>query len=290
MLRLLIWILSQPLFWAFAGITGGPYLFFRGFRLLRLKRRIMNVPRSTIRGAALGRVEVSGTAAGPYTLIAPLSQTECLYYRLQVESNPRGDLGRKIHEMCAPLFLDDGTGMLMIYPQGAELRFAPSYRRAEYGKLAAMLASRYNNQPPEFSQEYTIKAGDRIFVLGTLIENHWAHKGLVPDSTDLSRLGPGFVGGAEADLQRREEFPFLNPGAPSGAAVATSVQFDLNPPVIMVKGNGLFVVSGDTEHELLTKLGWRSLFCIWGGPLAVLWGLWELLVVRPGLAGTPFAR
>ena len=287
MLRLLIWTLSQPLFWALAGIAGGPYFFFRGFHLLQLKRRVMNVPRSSIRSAALGPVEVSGTAVGPYTLIAPLSQTECLYYRLVVESNPRGDLGRKIHELCAPLFLDDGTGMLMIYPQGADLRFPPSYRRAEYGKLAAMLASRYRNQSPEFSQEYTIKAGDRIFVLGTLVENRWEKKNT---DTELSRVGPGFVGGAEADLQRREEFPFLNPSVPSGAAVATPVQFDLNPPVILVKGKGLFVISGGSEHELLTRLGWSSLLCIWGGPLAALWGLWELLIIRPGLIGTPLAR
>ena len=101
----------------------------------------MNVPTSSIRAAALGPVEVSGKAIGPYTLVVPLSQSDCRYYRLVVESNPRGDLGKRVNEMCAPLFLDDGTGIVMVYPKGSELRLKPSYQRAEYGKLAMALTS-----------------------------------------------------------------------------------------------------------------------------------------------------
>lgn len=289
MLRLLVWLLSQPLCWALAGVAGGPYLFFRGFRVLQLKRRIMNTPRSSIRSAALGPVEVSGTAVGPYTLIAPMSRADCLYYRLVVESNPRGDLGRKVHEMCAPLFLDDGTGTLMIYPHGAELRMTPSCQRAEYGAAAALVATRYSRQIPEFSQEYTIKPGDKIFVLGTLVENAWARKVSSPDA-DLSRIGPGFVSDAEADLQRRDAFPFLDASVPAGATVQTEEQFDLKTGVIMVKGKAPFIISSDDEHDLLTKLGWKSLLCIWGGPIAALWGLWMLLIVRPGFIGSPLVR
>ena len=110
-------------FLAVAGVVLGPYFFFRGFRLLQLKRRVMNVPTSSIRAAALGPVEVSGKAIGPYTLVVPLSQSDCRYYRLVVESNPRGDPGKRVNEMCAPLFLDDGTGIVMVYPKGSELRF-----------------------------------------------------------------------------------------------------------------------------------------------------------------------
>src|SRR5512135_1878506 len=104
----------------------------------------------------------------------------------------------------------------------------------------------------------------------------------------MSRIGPGFVGDAEADLLRREALPYLDPSAPSGVTVETQQTFDLNPPAILTKGNGPFIISGDSEHELLTKLNWQSLFCIWGGPMATLWGIWELVFVRPGLIGSPF--
>jgi hypothetical protein len=100
----IFWLLSQPLFWAVLGIGLGPYVFFRGFRLLQLKRRIMGVPRSTIRAAAIGPVEVSGTVVGPYTLIAPLSQHDCLYYRLKIQSNPHHDLANKIHKIVREQF------------------------------------------------------------------------------------------------------------------------------------------------------------------------------------------
>jgi hypothetical protein len=94
------------------------------------------------------------------------------------------------------------------------------------------------------------------------------------------------VSAAEADLQRQEAFPLLSAFAPIGPP-DHSKEFDLNPPVVMLKRDGPFVISNDSQSELLTELSWRSLVCIWGGPVAALWGLWEILVVRPGLLGTP---
>jgi hypothetical protein len=60
--RFLFWLASQPLVWAALGIVVGPYWFYRGFRLLQRKRLILDIPRSTIRGAAVGAVEISGKA------------------------------------------------------------------------------------------------------------------------------------------------------------------------------------------------------------------------------------
>jgi len=285
MIDLLIWILSQPLFWAVTGILVGPVMFYRGFRLLQLKRRISSVPRSTIRAAAVGPVEISGTAMGPYTLVSPLSQCDCLYYRLVVESNPQGDLKNKINELCAPLYINDGTGMVMVYPHGSDLRLKASDKRTDYFNLALMITARTRGERPEFSQEYTIRPGDKLFVLGTLQVNTWRK----PPSTepdDCSRIGPGFLGAGEAGLQRSEALPLLSAFAPVGM-LDTSTEFDLNPPVIMVKGNGPFVISRDSQSDLLSKLSWRSLVCIWGGPVAALWRLWAILVVHPIVVGTP---
>ncbi len=276
MIRLLIWLLSQPLLWAGLGVTFGPYFFWRGFRLLQRKRLIMDTPRSTVRAAALGCVEVSGKAVGPYTLVAPLSGVDCLYYRLAIESNPQGDLRTKIREMCAPLFLDDGTGTVMIFLCGAELLLPPSSDRSEYGKLALAL-TRYSEGTPEFAQEYCIKPGDTIFVMGTLRENPWAKKNPLAESSELSRIGPGFVGRAEADLLRREAYPALDPTVPAGADVDSPNQFDLHPPVILMKSEGPLVVSSDSQRELAARLNLKSILYIWGGPVAALWGLWEIL-------------
>jgi hypothetical protein len=276
MIRPLLWLLGQPLFWAGLGVLFGPYSFWRGFRELQHKRLIMDTPRSTIRGAALGRVELTGKTTGPYTVVAPLSQTDCFYYRLAVESNPQGDLRNKIHEMCAPLFLDDGTGRLMIFPQGAELQMPPSSERSEYGKLAFAF-TRFSQDSPEFAQEYSIKPGDTIFVLGTLQENPWAEKNPTAECNELSRIGPGFVSMGEAELIRREAYPYLDPKLPAGAALAPPGKFDLHPPVILMRGDGPFIISADSPRELVAKLNLKSALYIWGGPIAALWGLWEIL-------------
>ena len=276
MIRLLIWLLSQPLLWAALGVASGPYFFWRGFRLLQRKRVILDTPRSTIRAAALGSVEITGKAVGPYTLVAPLSHTDCFYYRLVIESNPQGDLRKNIQEMCAPIFLDDGTGTLMIYPQGSELLLPPSGERGEYGKLALAL-TKFSEGSPEFAQEYCIKPEDTIFVLGTLQENPWAKKDPIAESSELSRIGPGFVGDAEADLLRREAYPYLDPKLPSGATVASPREFDFHPPVILMQGDGPFVISSDSQRDLAAKLNLQSVLYIWGGPIAALWGLWEIL-------------
>jgi hypothetical protein len=151
----------------------------------------------------------------------------------------------------------------MIYPQGSELLMAPSCDRSEYGKLVGTLAS-FSEGSPEFAQEYSIKPGDTIFVLGTLRENPWAKKDPISECNELSRIGPGFIGPGEADLLRREAYPYLDPKLPAGAALSSPDAFDLQPPVILMRGDGPFIISTDSQRELVARLNWKSLVYIWG--------------------------
>jgi hypothetical protein len=275
MIRLLLWLLNQALFWAVMGVVFGPVLFLRGFRLLQRKRLIMDIPRSTIRGAALGPVEISGKAVGPYTLVAPLSQADCLYYRVAVHSNPKKDFSNtKMRELSVPLYVDDGTGKMMLYPEHCELQLDPSEQRAEYGK-AALAMEGYSADGAEFVQEYCIRPGDQLYILGTLQENPWAKRNPVAECSELSRIGPGFVSQGEADLLRHAAYPALDPTLPSGMD-ATPDDFEFHPPVILMKGNGPFVISTRSEREMVDSLTWKSFLYIWGGPLAALWGLWQI--------------
>jgi len=269
----IVWLLSQPLLWAGLGLGIGPFLFVRGFRLFQRHRLIMDIPRSTVRAAALGPVEISGKAVGPYTLVATLSHSDCLYYRIVVESRWRSNLPKS--ELCAPLYLDDGSGKLMIYPSGAELQI-PASEGLDYPSAAMTVPSR-SNGTSELSREYCIRPGDEIFVLGTLQENRWARKDPTIECSELSRIGPGFVSADEADLLQREALPILDRALPSRAAIAVPSEFDLHPSVILMKGAGPFVISTKSQREVVANLRWKSLLYIWGGPVAALWGLWEIL-------------
>jgi hypothetical protein len=274
MIQLIAWLLSQRLFWAALAVLVGPAVFVRGFRLLERKRLIMDIPRSTIRSAALGPIEICGKAVGPYTLVAPISQSDCLYYRVAVQSNPKGDQkNSKMRELCAPLFLDDGSGRVMIYPARCDLQIEASDRREDYGKTGRAPAGLAFGGDAEFLEEYCIRPGDQLFVLGDLQENAWAK---CDESSELSRIGPGFVSGDEADLLRQEVFPVLEKVIPAGIA-APAPEFDYHPPVILMKGRGPFVISTESQREIVAELGWKSFLYVWGGPAAALWGLWEIL-------------
>jgi hypothetical protein len=275
MIRLVAWLINQLLFWAIVGVIAGPVLFVRGFRLLQRKRLIMDIPRSTVRGAALGPVEIAGKAVGPYTLVSPMSFSDCFYYRVAVKSNPEGDYQNvKMRELCAPLFLDDGSGKVMIYPAHCDLQLEPSEQRADYDKVA-LAAMGINTGKPEFVTEYCIRPGDQLYILGTLQENPWAKRNPMAESSELSRIGPGYVSQGEAEVLRHEAYPVLDKTLPSGTG-AEPDEFDYHPPVILMKGNGPFIISSRSEREIVGALTWKSFLYIWGGPAAALWGLWEI--------------
>jgi hypothetical protein len=271
LLRQLLWLLSQPLFWAALGVVVGPYLFYLGFRLFQRKRLILDIPRSSVRAAAIGAVEVSGRAVGPYTLVSPLSSRDCLYYRVVIRVFRHRGSSPIIDEVCAPLFVDDGTGELMIYPAGAEMQWAGT--TGDGGEYLTHVLARHGCERQDLvdAQEYCIVPGDNIFVLGTLRENPWTTKR--PDSS-LSRIGPGFVSLDEADLLRREAFTCLNPNLPSGAAQGR--EFNLYPPTILLQGKNPFVISTHSQREVVAELAWKSFLFIWGGPLWTVWALWKL--------------
>lgn len=108
------------------GAAIGTLLFFNGFRMLRYKRLILDTPLSRIHSASIGLVEITGTPTGPKTLTAPVTKAPCYYYRVQAwqweESGRNHEWKRVLNEsLCVPFFLEDGTGRMLIDPQGAEM-------------------------------------------------------------------------------------------------------------------------------------------------------------------------
>src|SRR5437588_12530798 len=80
------------------------------------------------------------------------------------------------------------------------------------------------------AQEFCSRADESIFVVGTLRENPWADKNVDVHATTLSRIGPGFVSEAEADIQRRSVYAYLDPAAASGCLELPSAGSDLHAP------------------------------------------------------------
>jgi hypothetical protein len=279
-------LLRSPILWGVAGIGIGVRLFFRGFPFLKGKHLIQDTPTSTVRGAALGAVEVCGTVVGPYTLIAALSQTDCFYYHAIARGSSGEEKNPKEEILYVPFFLDDGTGRVMVDPRGAETDLRPSVDD-EYSSSTSDAFTRHflvrhgiSSEYPAHLEEYCIRTGDRLYVLGTLRENPGRKSAADCMAHGISQ---GFLSAAAADLQRRAALEsILPPGSslpPMPQARPAETEFDLNPPVVLMKGTSgePFFISWRSQREVVDELAWRSVLYIWGGPVLALAGLWLLV-------------
>lgn len=175
-------------FWAGVGAIAGVFLFLRGFSMLRCKRLIMNTPSSKIRSASMGLVEISGTAKGPQTVPAGITGEACYYYRAmawQLRQSGKNSEWKKVADesLYVPFFIEDPTGDALVDPQGAELdihrNFKDEFGGSFFGSHDMMPENvnafllRYGLSGSEKIrlEEYCIKPGDPLFVLGTLCRN-----------------------------------------------------------------------------------------------------------------------
>ena len=113
------------------GVCGGFYLFYSGFREMKIKRTIENIPTSKISTGAVGsNVEVKGQIDSEVqtAVQAPLSGRDCLFFSIQIQEEVRS----RRHSFWKTLdqfyshdgfYLNDGSGArAMVYVQGAEIK------------------------------------------------------------------------------------------------------------------------------------------------------------------------
>lgn len=194
-------------FWAAVGATAGVFLFVRGFNMLRCKRLILNTPSSKIRSASMGLVEISGTAKGPQTVPAGITGDACYYYRAmawQLKYSGKNQQWKKVADesLYVPFFIEDPTGDALVNPQGAELDIHRNFK----DELGDSFFSTNGMMPKNVSafllrygllgtekirlEEYCIKPGDPLFILGTLCQNTAATRWT--PSVHIAALGSSF--------------------------------------------------------------------------------------------------
>lgn len=132
----------------FAAVTGMAYavhLFFAGLKKLKFEGRLSSALSSSAGSLAMGPVELSGTAVAAASLLDPVYNRPCAYYRVDINEAHvgagkagRGLLGRlnnrdrkhycfgapvslfHADSGAVPLLLSDATGLAPVYPEGAE--------------------------------------------------------------------------------------------------------------------------------------------------------------------------
>ncbi len=136
----------------------------------------------------MGMVELRGLAVGPHTVVAPITERPCYYYRSVVwewkRSGRNSEWVRVAAEcMHVPFFLEDNTGKILIDPRSAELDLPRDFQKEfsdslftekeEVPPSVRMLLSRHGIGTTNKIkvEEFCIEPKTRLFVLGTIVEN-----------------------------------------------------------------------------------------------------------------------
>ena len=270
------------LLFGLAGFVVGIFIFVRGFRVFARKERIVNTPVSKIAGAAMGPVKFFGTAVGPYTLLAPLTEVDCFYYRASVEGGE--DLNGEPREgasecLFTPFFVEDETGRVLIDPRGAHIDLPNDYdvplAGAEMDDCVERFLARRGllEVGARGLRESTIKYGDPLFVVGELRDNR-GFTSMVDASGAMPRPGEAFLSREAASLQRREMLEAMGVGLDRvpNAPDASTEGFDVHPPAVVGKGDGNepFILARKAPQWMVEQMARRAQRAIWGGAALAL--------------------
>ena len=276
----------------------GIWSFFWGFTRLRRKRLIENTPTSTVRGLAMGFVELIGQAEKARTFTSPLTQTECVLYRYTVERYERsGRSGNWVviasgdSDYC-PFWLDDGTGKIMVFPQGAELmmpvdyQFQTGFDRTLPRNLVEFMQSNGLRHGGFFGgnslrfKEWVLVPGETVCLLGTakkagdLFNNHKETllqrieevKSHPQQMTAVDENKDGSISEEEWDnAVKKVEQALLEEELKSSSP-------DNSIDVVIGKGDArqVFILSDESQTQLLKHLSWQAFLGVFGGAVLSL--------------------
>ncbi|MDP2924388.1 MAG: GIDE domain-containing protein [Candidatus Omnitrophota bacterium] len=283
----------------------GGWYFFWGFMRLRRKRMIENISTSTIRGLALGLVELVGKASRKPLFKSPLCGVDCVAYRYTIERYERH--GKSSHWVTiasgdsfhCPFWLDDGTGKIMVFPQGAEFvlpidyEFSTGWGRGLSGNLIYFMENRgirykgFLGVDTLRFREWYIKDSQEVYVLGTAKKTHDS----AADYKDklmgrLQELKQSPTKMAEVDTNKDEQISAQEWDAAVAKVEEELLAQELKAPnieeladVVIGKGDTqkLFLISDQSQEELTKKLSWQAFGGIFGGAVLAILMFWFLL-------------
>jgi LemA protein len=226
----------------------GLFVFLIGFMDWYDQRLLECTPISRCRGAALGRVVISGSVVGLNPIPSLVAHLPSFLSRVVVEEYlRRGRSGqwRVVHkrELRMPFYVRDNSGELKVVPDGAVLWLEPdvSYSSetgiVEYSKAAGVRANEQTDTLDDMFSEYCLTRG---------LNNRAPHRFV---ETDLSPGDPVFVYGTACS------------GKDSGDSDSAVVRNTL--------WQKLYIVEGD-KKDMVLRLYKRGLLKVLGGAVATV--------------------
>jgi len=244
-------------FFFLAMFGGGLYFVYNGFRSWQRMRLIQDTPTERVRSAAAGRTEVEGVGRPVDVPVGrPFGDGDCLVASYTVERYDSDDDGGDWETIDSgtsygPVQLDDGTGTMHVEPDG-ETRF--EFDEAHVREID--VGSSENESPGVLAflrANDDVSVPDRGGITGSLFSERRRYtERWIPVGQQLYVLG-----GAE-------------PVEPS----------ETNSSGLVLRrdeASDEFIVSAESEEELVTEAKWKAPVKMVGGLAASAIGLYLLL-------------
>lgn len=221
----------------------GLILILLGFHEYKEYSLIKNTPTSTIRSAAMGRVEVKGITSpinSEYLLESPFVGEQCLAYECKVEEYDHDDDGGDWHTVYTgrevyPFRLQDDTGELVVNPAEAEWSIGDYEYREQF---------RENNAP------------DRI--------QSFLEREIDSGMLDIDLFGGERMRFSENRIPPDHELYVLGGAKPLGP----NLDVDLDEADILIEKDehtDMFYVSEKSEQQIISSKWWGILALFGGG-------------------------
>lgn len=284
---------DRDIAYALFGFCFGIWSFFWGFKRLRRKRLIENIPTSTVRGLAMGLVELKGVAESLSILKSPLTNSECVLYKYLVEEyRSSGKSGRWVtiasgDSFLKPFWLKDETGKIMVLPQGAELilpcdyKFSMGIGRQIPANLIEFMGKNNISYKCWFGKrtlrfkEWFIQPNENVYVLGSAKKTEGSNvdykKELLRRIEEL-KSNPHKM--KEVDLNKdgkvsEEEWDRAVEKIEEKMLEDTLKNTQTENPSDVIIGKGdeekVFMISDHSEKELIGKLAKECFLGVYGG-------------------------
>jgi hypothetical protein len=234
---------------AVMGVGLGGYFFFQGIGIWRLKRVIENTPLSKVASVAMGEAELAGKVRAIKSFKAPFSGRDCVYcsYRVEVPQKKRGwhTVAKGILQNI--FYLDDGSGKILVNPEGADFHGAHSFQRIVGGGWGS------GESTAGISTWFSERQAKSILgSLSTMGRHRFTEYVILPDDQV-------FVGGAVSQVRHS----------------VNGVVREEN--IVLARSNGHFILSTHSEEALLSRFGWTAPLQIVGGSVLLLACLWYVV-------------
>jgi len=288
------------------GFGLGIYLFFSGFTKFRKKQLIEDIPTSTVRGMAMGLVELYGKAKGENLLTSPLTKTKCVLYQYKIEEyRSSGKSGHWVmvasgNSFLRPFWLDDGTGRVRVITKDAEIILPADYElEIHFGKtipnnlIEFMQFNNISYKTWVFNKqlrfkEWFVLEDENVYVLGTA---KYTKDSFYNHNEQLAMRIKELKNNAEkmknVDLNKDNVIDQQEWDTAVAYIEHKLLEETLNSSkeenqedVIVTRGDQekIFIISDYSQKDLTKKLAWESIFFIGGGVAISLVSLYSCLL------------